>query len=209
MYQLPKHAARVAMMAVFVSVVTAVSAQERPSLGQAAQTPIERHSVQLPPGYVIGLDDVLGIQFWGQPAMNGDVKVRPDGRISLPLLNDVDAAGLTPEQLRTRLLESAKQFLETPNVSVIVREMNSRKAFITGLVARPGAYPLSAPTTVLQLIALAGGITDFADGEHITITRTEQDGTNRTLKFNYDDVRKGKRTAQNIELKAGDVVVVP
>ena len=163
-------------------------------------------SASLPPDYVIGTDDVLGVLFWRDETMSADVLVRPDGRISLPLLNDIDVAGQTPDQLRTRLMELTKQFVAEPNVTVIVRQINSRKVFITGQVTRPGPYPLTAPTTVLQLLALAGGLTDYANGKEIAIIRT---GTPQSLRFNYEDVRKGKNAQQNIELKVGDTVIVP
>jgi polysaccharide export outer membrane protein len=160
----------------------------------------------VPQGYVIGLDDVLGVLFWRDETMSGDFIVRPDGRISLPLLNDIDAVGLTPEQLRIQLLERAKKFLEEPSVTVVVRQINSRKVFVTGQIARPGSFPLTAPTTVLQLIALAGGLTDFADGGSITIIRA---GQKVPLKFNYNDVSRGRNLEQNVELKPGDTIVIP
>lgn len=158
--------------------------------------------------YLIGPDDVLGVLFWRDATMSGDFVVRPDGRISVPLLNDVQAAGLTPETLRQRLLELAKAFVAEPNVTVVVRAINSRKVFVTGQVARQAAYPLTTPTTILQMIALAGGITDYADGKKIAIIRKEN-GKETSLPFNYEDVRRGKKLEQNILLKAGDVVIVP
>ena len=160
----------------------------------------------LPSDYVIGPDDKLGVLFWRDTAMTAEVTVRPDGKISLPLINEVEVVGLTPEQLRTFLVGAAKKYIADPTVSVVVREIHSRKVFITGFVAHPGAYPLTTPTTVLQLIAIAGGVTDFADIKKITIIRN---GLKEPLKFNYDDVRKGKNLQQNILLKVGDTVVVP
>jgi polysaccharide export outer membrane protein len=162
----------------------------------------------IPPGYVIGADDVLAIVFWRDKEMSGEVAVRPDGKISLPLLNDVDAAGLTPEQLRERLTEAAGRLIEDPNVSVIVKTINSRKVFVTGQVGKPGPYPLSAPTTVLQLLATAGGVLEYAKAKDIRIMRTEN-GKQVSYKFNYKDVIEGKNLKQNIELKPGDTVIVP
>jgi polysaccharide export outer membrane protein len=162
----------------------------------------------LPPGYVIGTDDVLSIVYWKDKDMSADAQVRPDGRIALPLINEVQAAGLTPEQLREKLTEESKKFMEDANITVVVRQINSRKAFITGEVNKPGPYPLTSATTVMQLIAMAGGLREYADSKKIVIMRTEQ-GKPVSLKFNYKDVIAGKNLRQNIELKPGDTVVVP
>jgi len=162
----------------------------------------------IPPGYVIGPEDTLVIIFWREKEMSAEVAVRPDGKISLPLLNDVDAAGLTPEQLRGHLLEAASKYIEEPSATVIVKEIRSRKVFVTGQVAKPGPYALAAPTTVLQLLATAGGVLEYADSKNIRIMRTEN-GKPASYRFNYKDVIKGKNLKQNIELKPGDTVVVP
>lgn len=171
-------------------------------------TPTEAPAVEVPPAYVIGAGDVLGIVFWRQPELSGDVAVRPDGKITLPLINEVDAAGLTPEKLRERVAEAAKKFVTDPVASVVVRQINSRRVFITGMVAKPGPYPLYQATTVLQLIAMAGGVLEFADSSHIVIVRNDN---NRqiSLDFNYKDVSKRKNLWQNVELKPGDTVIVP
>ena len=160
------------------------------------------------PSYVIGTDDILAIVFWELPTHGAEVVVRPDGKITLPLLNDVQAAGLTPEQLRLAITAAAAKFIRDPAVSVIVKTINSRKVFVSGQVAKPGPYALTAPTTVLQLLALAGGPTDFAKKKKIAVMRTE-DGQTRRIKFNYNDVLDGKNLDQNILLKPGDTVVVP
>ncbi len=162
----------------------------------------------VPADYVIGPEDVLSVVYWRDKDMTGEVAVRPDGKISLPLLNDVQAAGLTPEQLRQSLLEASKQYFETPNVTVGVRQMNSRKVFITGEVSKPGPYPLVAPTTVLQLISIAGGLRDYADSKKIVIVRNEN-GRPMSYLFNYKDVVSRKNLQQNIELRPGDTVIVP
>ena len=164
--------------------------------------------VALPPGYVIGADDVLTIVFWRDKDMSADVTVRPDGKVTLPLVNDVDAAGKTPEELRKAITEAASRFVEDPTVSVVVKTINSRRVYITGMVGKSGAYPLSAPTTVLQLISMAGGLGEFAHTKNIIINRMEN-GRQVALKFNYDDVQKGKNLHQNIELRPGDTVIVP
>jgi len=158
--------------------------------------------------YVIGPDDVLSIVFWREKDLSTEAVVRPDGNISVPLLNDVFAAGLTPDQLRVILTKAAERFVATPSVTVVVRTINSRKVFVTGNVIRPGAYPLSGPMDVLQVIAIAGGLTEFADAKHITVMRSDN-GRPQAHKFNYRDVAQGKNLSQNIAIKPGDTVVVP
>jgi len=159
-----------------------------------------------PSGFVIGPEDVLSIVFWRDKEMTTQVTVRPDGNISLPLLNDIRAAGLTPADLRERIVAESKRYFENPNVTVVVHQINSRKVFITGQIVKPGAYALTAPTTVLQLISMAGGLKEFADSRRITIVR--RDGAQIvSLPFNYKDI--GRNLQQNIDLKPGDTVVVP
>jgi polysaccharide biosynthesis/export protein len=174
----------------------------------AASAGAASSNATLPADYVIGPDDVLSIVYWRDKDMTGDVAVRPDGNISLPLLNDVHAAGLTPTQLRDRLVEASKKYIEDPSVTVVVKQMNSRKVFITGEVAKPGPYPLTGPTTVLQLISIAGGLRDYAESKKIIVVRNEN-GKQTTLPFNYKDVVSRKNLKQNIELKPGDTVIVP
>ncbi|MGZ8797049.1 MAG: polysaccharide biosynthesis/export family protein [Thermoanaerobaculia bacterium] len=179
-----------------------------PPSGAAAASRGAAPAVAVPAGYVIGPEDVLSVVFWRDKDMTGEVSVRPDGKISLPLLNDVQAAGLTPAQLRDRLIEASKQYFEDPSVTVVVKQMNSRKVFITGEVNKPGPYPLLGPTTVLQLISIAGGLRDYADSKKILIVRTEN-GRPMSYLFNYKDVVSRKNLRQNIELKPGDTVIVP
>ena len=179
-----------------------------PAAARPAASPALPPGVTPPPGYVIGADDQLSIVYWREKDMSADVVVRPDGLISLPLLNDIQASGLTPDQLRLAITQRATKFVEEPTVSVVVKAINSRKVFITGQVAKPGPYPLAAPTTVLQLIATAGGVSEYANKKKIVVVRKEN-GKESTLRFNYDDVMKGKNMAQNIELKPGDSVIVP
>jgi len=162
----------------------------------------------LPPGYVIGAQDVLSVVFWRDKDMSADVVVRPDGNISLPLLNEVHAAGLTPEQLRLKLNDLAVKYVEDPNASVVLKEIHSRNVFITGNVAKPSTYPLIGEMTVLQLIAMSGGLLEYADSGSIVVIRTVA-GKQTFHKFNYKDVVKQKNTEQNILLTPGDTVVVP
>lgn len=174
--------------------------------GDPARPP---EGVSPPAGYVIGPEDELSIVFFHDKDMSADVVVRPDGKISLPLINEIVASGSTPESLRERVQAAAKGYMKDPNVSVVVRRINSRRVFITGNVEKPGTYPLIGPTTVLQLIATAGGVKEFADTKKILIIRTEANGAQVPRTFNYKDVLAGKNMAQNIELKPGDTVVVP
>lgn len=164
--------------------------------------------VSLPAGYVIGPEDVLAIVFWRDKEMSSEVVVRPDGRISLPLLNDLTAAGYTPDQLRAVLVKEASKYLEDANATVVVKEIHSRKVFVTGQVGKPGSYPLVGELNVLQMIAHSGGLLEYADSKNIVIVRSEQ-GQEHRFKFNYKDVVKGKNVAQNISLRPGDTIIVP
>ena len=163
----------------------------------------------LPSDYVIGAEDVLGILVWREPEMSGDATVRSDGMITLPLVGDLQATGLRPEELARKIEALSAVYLTEPNVTVVARQINSRKAFITGEVTIPGGYSLSGPLTVMQLIALAGGLTEWADEQHIKIMRVGDDGRTTAIEFNYEWIRKGKRLDQNILLKPGDTLVVP
>jgi polysaccharide export outer membrane protein len=162
----------------------------------------------VPPDYVIGAQDLLSIVFWREKEMSTDVVVRPDGKISLPLLQDVDAAGYTPKELTGVLVRAASKYVSQPNATVIVKEINSRKVFIVGQVARPGGFPLTGDMTVLQLIALAGDVLEYAKSKDVVIVRKENHGERR-FNFNYKDVIKGKHVEQNILLSSGDTVIVP
>ena len=190
------------------SLGSGVCAQEMRAAGPAPgkDAAVAKAAIDPPAGFVIGPEDVLSIVFWREKEMSTQVTVRPDGKISLPLLDEVQAAGMTPADLRAHLMHESKRFLANPNVTVVVNEINSRKVFITGQVAKPGSYVISAPTTVLQLIAMAGGLKDFADSKNITIVRHEG-GRTSSYPFNYKDIRRSLR--QNVELKPGDTVVVP
>jgi polysaccharide export outer membrane protein len=175
----------------------------------AAKAPAGAATVASPAmDYIIGVGDVLSIVFWREMELSGEVTVRPDGKITVPLVKDVNALGLTPAQLQTELEAASKRFIQEPNVTVSVRTINSRNVFITGNVVRPAAYPLHGPTTVLQFIAQAGGVLEFAKADEIVIMRTEN-GKASSFKFNYNDVKKAKNLGQNIELKPGDTVIVP
>ena len=174
----------------------------------AKKAEADRAGIEVPPEYVIGPEDILGINFWREAEMTGDVTVRPDGRVTLPLLGEINAAGLTPDALRQRITEAANKLFEDPSVTVTVRQINSRKVYITGNVTTPGAHALTGERTVLQVIALAGGLTEFADRKNISVVRIEG-GKQQIFKVNYNEVSKGKHLEQNIVLKPGDTIVVP
>jgi polysaccharide export outer membrane protein len=167
----------------------------------------------LPPAdYVVGADDVLMVMYRREKDMSAEVVVRPDGKVTLPLLNDIQAAGLTPEQLRIRVTEAAQRFVEDPNVTVIVKQINSRKVFITGQVGKPGAYPIGDRMNVMQLISMAGGLSEYARKKDIVIIREtggRPGAKPLTFRFNYEDIQKLKNLNSNIELKPGDTVIVP
>jgi polysaccharide export outer membrane protein len=165
-------------------------------------------AAELPADYVIGPEDVLGIVFWRESEISGEVTVRPDGRITLPVIGELEAAGLEPSQLQQQIVSLAGKYITEPNVAVVVRTINSRKVFITGRVTSPGVHALKGPLTVMQALALSGGLTEFADAKNIVILRVEA-GQSRSFKFNYKDVVKGKNLEQNILLRPGDTVVVP
>jgi polysaccharide export outer membrane protein len=167
-----------------------------------AQTPGED------PAYKIGPQDVLKIDVWREDQLTRTVPVRPDGKITLPLLNDVQAAGLSPMELAGVIGETLKKYINNPQVSVTLIEMNSRRVYVTGEVARAGAYGLLPHMTVLQALSGGGGFTQFARMKNIYVLRTEN-GKQIKLPFNYKEAISGKNPEQNIELRPGDVIVVP
>jgi polysaccharide export outer membrane protein len=181
---------------------------EAPAPDGAQPQTVPTSGIEPPAGYVIGPRDVLSVIFWRDKDMSADVSVRPDGMISLPLINEVRAEGLTPDQLRDQVVQRAARYVADPTVSVVVREINSRLVFITGEVNKPGAYALMSPTSVMQLISLAGGLREYAKLKDIVILRTEA-GKQSAIQFNYKDVVNRKKLAQNILLKPGDTIVVP
>ena len=158
--------------------------------------------------YKIGPQDVVRIDVWKEPEISRTIPVRPDGKISLPLLNDVQAAGLTATQLGNAIHDGLMKYLNNPQVTVTVMEINSRRVYITGEVTRAGALPLLPNMTVLQALSSAGGFTQFAKLKSIYVLRNEE-GKQVKHPFNYKEVVKGKNQDQNILLLPGDVIVVP
>lgn len=158
--------------------------------------------------YVIGPEDLLDVSVWKEPELTRTVPVRPDGKISLPLLNDVQAAGQTPTELATRVTESLKRYVTNPQVTVIVTAINSQRIYLLGEVTRAGAYPLLPGMTVLQALSSAGGITQYARTQKIYVLR-EGEGGQVKVPFNYKEFLSGKHPEQNVALKVGDTIVVP
>jgi len=160
-----------------------------------------------PSDYVIGADDMLKISVWKEPDLSETLPVRPDGKISMPLLNDIPAAGLTPLQLKDSITDKLKKYIADPRVTVVVTAMNSRRVFVTGEVVHSGPLALLPHMTMLQALAQAG-FTQFANLKSIYLLRTEN-GRQVKLPFNYKDIVKGNHPEQNILLKPGDTLVVP
>jgi polysaccharide biosynthesis/export protein len=157
--------------------------------------------------YVIGPEDVLRIGVWGQGGLSGDFVVRPDGRISMPLIGDVSAADKSPEDLGREIEQRLKdgKILNDPNVTVSIGAVHSKKYYIEGEINRPGAFDLTVPTTIMQGLVNAGGFRDFANRKNIIILR---DGGKKVLHFNYNDVSKGKHLEQNILLQPNDHIII-
>ncbi|MGA8509528.1 MAG: polysaccharide biosynthesis/export family protein [Candidatus Sulfotelmatobacter sp.] len=202
---------KLACLALLALVATGTRAQDaaepatpKPASAAAPGAPTP---VQPPADYVIGADDTLHVSVWKEPDLTATLPVRPDGRISLPLLNDVPAAGLTPMQLAASITEKLKKYIADPRVTVVVTAMNSRRIFVTGEVIHPGALPLLPNMTMLQALSSAG-FTQFANLKRIYLLRTEN-GRQVKLAFNYKEVVKGNHPEQNIMLRPSDTIVVP
>lgn len=159
--------------------------------------------------YVIGENDLLEVDVWKDKEISRTVPVRPDGKISLPLIGEIQASGMTPLQLQDDIAQRLKSFLANPEVTVIVTDPRSRHFNIVGQVAKPGEYPLSQSMTVLDAISVAGGFRDFAKETKIYVLRTNPGGSQERLPFNYKDAIKGKKPETNVLLKPGDTIVVP
>jgi polysaccharide export outer membrane protein len=158
--------------------------------------------------YIIGSEDILYIHVWKEEQFSRTVPVRIDGKISLPLMDEIQAAGLTPLQLKELLTQKLKEFVENPSVTVIVMEANSFQVYISGEINKPGAYRLKTETSLLQFIPLAGGFTQWANQKKILIIRKE-DGKEKRFTVNYKKIVKGEDPKSNIILKAGDTIIVP
>jgi polysaccharide biosynthesis/export protein len=160
------------------------------------------------PNYSIAPEDVLTIDVWKEPEISRTVPVRRDGKISLPLLNDLQAAGLTPTQLSSEIVEKLRATIVHPQVTVIVAQMSGLRVYVLGQVTRGGAYPLVPDMTVMQALSIAGGFTPYANVKKMFVMRKEN-GADKIFAVNYKEVISGRKTEQNIQLKPGDTIVVP
>jgi polysaccharide biosynthesis/export protein len=184
---------------------------------QTAKAPVEDHAaavaaLKVEPianAYMIGPDDVLAINVWKEPEISRTLPVRPDGNISLPLIGDLLASGRTTQQLQELIKQQLTAYLSSPEVTVLVQEVKSHKFNIIGEVAKPGSYVMTAPLTVLDAIAVAGGLGEFARTTKIYVLRVNADGTRVRLPFNYKQVIKGQDLTADVELQPRDTVVVP
>ena len=178
---------------------------ENPSASNVAVAP----ATSANENFIIGAGDVLAINVWKEEQLTRSVPVRSDGRISLPLVGELQASGRTPKELENELRTKLKDYVSEPEVTVIVQEIKSQKFNVLGMVMKPGSYALANPTTVLDAIAQAGGFRDFARQKDVYVLRRAADGTSSRLPFNYKDVVKGRNYSQNVTLQSNDTIVVP
>jgi len=175
----------------------------------ATDTPASRVTSVKLDAYIIGVGDGLGVSVWKEPELSKNVPVRPDGMITLPLIGEIKAAGLTPIQLQDQITAALSKVMSDPQVVVVVEAVNSLSFNIMGNVFKPGYYPLGRSITILDAIALSGGFRDFAKQKKIYILRTAPDGTEQKIHFNYKQVIKGQKMSQNIMVEPRDTIVVP
>jgi polysaccharide export outer membrane protein len=177
--------------------------------GQAGGQPNIPNAKGAGDDYIIGPSDVLAINVWKDPELTRTVTVRPDGKISLPLIGELEVGGLTALSVQRLIVQRLTEYISKPQVAVIVQEVKSQTYIIVGKVVRPGEYELGKPTTVLEAIAVAGGFLDFAKVSKVSIIRRRGGGSSETLHFDYKKVIKGRNPEQNVELKSGDTILVP
>ena len=207
----------VVTMSIFASTALMAQSGSEPSIptagSPAATQPAQNVEASAPKAhdnsFVIGNDDVLAINVWKEPDVSRSIPVRSDGKISLPLVGEVQATGRTPLKLEEEIAARLKNYIAEPEVTVIVQQINSQKFNILGMVNKPGSYVINNSATVLDAIALAGGFRDFAKQKSIYILRQDADGSQTRLPFNYKEVVKGKNSGQNIKLQPRDTIVVP
>jgi polysaccharide export outer membrane protein len=203
-----KPAAGAAKSAPSAMPATQAAAKSAPSVATATTPPAApAAAVAVPTDYVIGPEDMLQITVWKNDTLSKAVPVRPDGKISLPLLHDIQAAGLTAMQLRDKIAGALAEFMPNPEVSVIVSDVRSFRVSVLGEVQRPGVLQLRSDTSILEAIAMSGGFRDFASPSKIIIFRKDSYGNTHKLSFNYNRAMRGQE--DNLALKSGDVIVVP
>jgi polysaccharide export outer membrane protein len=179
----------------------------KPGAPKPNPTPTVPAMPDLAPDYVIGPDDVLSVQFWRDKEMTTDVTVRPDGKVTMLMINDIQAAGYTPLQFQQKLIEAYKPFQDDPNITVAPKQIHSRKVFIQGEVGKQGSYDIpGSGLTVVQLVALAGGFTEYAKKDQVSILRAGQ----APIPVNFKEIEKRKNLGKNlVQLKPGDTIIVP
>ena len=197
------------VVSVVLAAVAALMLGSEALAQQAAPKPLAPQKAIAPSDYVIGPEDVLQVSVWKNETLSRVVPVRPDGKISLPLLHDVQASGLTAMQLRDKISRALGEFMPNPEVSVIVTDVRSFRVSVMGEVQRPGVLLLKSSTTVLEAIAMAGGFRDFASPSKIVVVRKDPNGQTQKIPFNYNRAIKNGETEDNLYLKTGDVIVVP
>ena len=190
------------------AVVSLPASKDKVTKPTAPSQNLSANAVPADADFVIGPDDVLGINVWREPEMSRSVPVRPDGKISLPLLGEFEASGLTPRQLQAKLAKQLATLVSNPEVTVIVEQIKSQKFNIVGEVGHPGSFPLSKPMTVLDAVAVAGGLKDFAKPKKMYVLRRNRDGSTERIAFNYKKAIQGS-TNQNFDLQERDTIVVP
>jgi polysaccharide export outer membrane protein len=192
----------------FIVLVFALSG---PAIGSAetpANQPNSKKAAAIDPSYIIGPTDILEIQVWREPDFSRQVLVRPDGKLTLPLVGDIHVSGMNTMDLKELLTAKLKDYIDSPEVTVILVESHSKNFYIIGKVARPGTYALTPGMTVLQALSVAGGLGEWADKDSIRIIRSS-DTKEKVIRFDYDKVMSGKNLEQNIPLKPNDTIVVP
>ena len=193
-----------------VMATTALAQSKTPVMNPTGDSSQEKSSLIVTTDYIIGPEDVLDITVWKNADLSKTVQVRPDGRISLPLIGDVAAVSRTSAELTEEISTRLKAYMENPTVSIVVKEVNSYAIFVLGEVVKPGRYPLKSKTTLLQAVTLASGFTPVASRNKIVIFRFAKDGDPlMKIKASYDDIVLRDGINQNIELKPGDTIVVP
>jgi polysaccharide export outer membrane protein len=202
-------------MVVFLILSTVLLVGQDGKTGNPASGSVETHVSQPPEAvssnaeFTVGAGDVLAVNVWKETEISRNVPVRSDGRISLPLIGEVQAGGRTPRQLEAEIRDRLKDYVSEPEVTVIVQEIHSQKFNVLGMVVRPGSFVLNRPVTVIDAIAMAGGFRDFAKQKDIYVLRHDAKGNPQRLPFNYKDVVKGRNAGQNVELMPNDTIVVP
>jgi polysaccharide export outer membrane protein len=192
------------------TMVCSANADQKKKSKENRNSPAASSGVQAnDPDYVIGIEDVLAINVWHEPELTRSVSVRPDGKISLPLVGEVEANGLTPKDLQVKLAKQLESMIKNPEITVMIQEIHSQKFNILGEVGRPGSFPLVKHMTVLDAVATAGGLKDFAKAKKMYILRRSKDGNTTRIAVNYNNLIKGTSSDRNFEIEPRDTIVVP